>query len=89
MAKSKPAQLWLVNVISFVLFSLLGGTGLINWLLLPKGYQARGPFLISLRHFFVWVHQWTALLFILVVALHLSLHWKYIKSNIERYHKRN
>ena len=34
----KLSKLWVVNVISFFLFSLLSVTGLINWLLLPRGY---------------------------------------------------
>jgi len=38
----KLSRLWIVNVISFFLFSLLIVTGLINWLVLPRGYgQAR------------------------------------------------
>jgi hypothetical protein len=35
----KMSKLWAVNSISFVLFILLSITGLINWLVLPKGYE--------------------------------------------------
>ena len=58
MANGKALKLWTVNVISFILFVILCSTGLINWLVLPRGYQARGDFLISLRHFFIALHEW-------------------------------
>jgi len=46
----KVSRLWIVNVISFFLFSFLGVTGLINWLVLPRGYGQSAGFLVSLRH---------------------------------------
>ena len=85
MPSSKAAKLWLVNVVSFVLFSVLTVTGLVNWLLLPRGYKAAGGFLISLRHFLRTIHEWTAVLFILAVLVHLVLHWTYIKSNLKKH----
>jgi hypothetical protein len=85
MNNSKSHQLWLVNVISFILFSILSITGLINWLVLPRGPGAGGGFLVSLRHFIRDVHEWTALGFIIVVTIHLFLHWGYIKANLKRY----
>lgn len=85
MTNSKTFKLWIVNVVSFVLFSLLSLTGLINWLVLPKGYAARGGLLVSLRHFLVGVHEWTALLFMIVVVVHITLHWGYIKANLKKH----
>jgi hypothetical protein len=41
--------------------------------------------LMSLRHFFREVHEWTALLFIIVICVHLILHWGYIKTNLKKY----
>ena len=84
MSNNKGATLWFVNVLSFILFSILTITGLINWLLIPGGYRGEGGFLMSLRHFFKGIHEWSALLFIIVVAIHLMLHWPYIKSNLKR-----
>jgi hypothetical protein len=80
----KSSKLWMVNVISFILFFILSGTGLLNWLVLPKGYEARGSFLVSVRHFFVALHEWTALIYIIMVVIHISLHWPYIKSNLKK-----
>jgi len=85
MSKGKSLKLWIVNVISFVLFITLCSTGLINWLVLPKGYQAKGSFLITLRHFFIAVHEWAAVIFMIMILIHMALHWGYIKSNLKKY----
>ncbi len=84
MPNKKAGNLWVTNVISFILLSMLAVTGLINWLLLPKGYQAKGSFLVSLRHFFTDVHEIAAVLFIIIIAVHVLLHWGYVKSNLKK-----
>jgi membrane protein implicated in regulation of membrane protease activity len=85
MSNGRSSKLWMVNVISFILFIILCSTGLINWLVLPRGYEVRGSFLVSLRHFFIAIHEWTALIFMIVVVVHIVLHWPYIKSNLKKY----
>lgn len=84
MTSRKTSHLWVVNVVSFILFAVLITTGLVNWLVLPKGYAARGSFLITLRHFFVEVHEWAALGFIITIVIHIFLHWSYIKTNLKK-----
>lgn len=76
---------WVVNVTSFILFAVLALTGLINWWLLPRGGGSSGGFLITLRHFLRDIHEWTALLFILCLVIHLALHIPYIKTNLKKY----
>ena len=85
MATGRSLKLWIVNVISFILFFILCGTGLLNWLVLPKGYEARGSFLVSLRHFLIAFHELTALIFMIVIAVHIVVHWTYIKTNLLKY----
>ena len=84
MSTQKHLKLWTVNVVSFLLFILLAVTGLINWLVLPRGGGRGEGFLAGARHFLMDAHTWLALLFILVVALHLLLHWSYIKANLAK-----
>jgi membrane protein implicated in regulation of membrane protease activity len=84
MARIKSLQLWTVNGISFVLLVILLSTGLLNWLVLPKGYEARGSFLVSVRHFLVDFHAWTAMIFVIVIALHVYLHWPYVKAQMRK-----
>jgi hypothetical protein len=85
MSNGRSSKLWIVNVISFILFIILFSTGLLNWLVLPRGYEARGSFLVSLRHFFIALHEWAALIFMVLIAVHIALHWSYIKSNLKKY----
>jgi membrane protein implicated in regulation of membrane protease activity len=84
----KPSRIWIVNVVSFFLLSLMGITGLVNWLVLPRGYGSGAGFLVSIRHFLMAVHEWTGLLFVIVIGIHISLHWRYVKKNLDRYRKR-
>ncbi len=76
----KASTRWYINVVSFVLFIVLSVTGSLNWLVLPRGFEARNHFLVSVRHFLIAIHEWTGLLFIGMIILHLFLHWGYIKS---------
>jgi ABC-type transport system involved in multi-copper enzyme maturation permease subunit len=85
MSNGRSSKLWIVNVLSFILFIILFSTGLLNWLVLPRGYEARGSVLVSVRHFFIAFHEWAALIFMIVVAVHIVLHWPYIKSNLKKY----
>ncbi len=50
MSNKKILTLWTANVTSFILFVILCSTGLINWIVLPRGHEARGNALVSLRH---------------------------------------
>lgn len=84
MSRGKSAKLWLVNQLSFIFFIILGITGLINWLILPRGPRMGTGFLIDLRHFFRIVHEWTALGFVLSILIHIYFHWGYIKNNVEK-----
>ena len=84
MATQKHLKLWTVNVVSFLLFILLAATGLINWLVLPRGGGGGQRFLAGIRHFLMDAHAWLALLFIVVVAVHLLLHRSYIKANLTK-----
>jgi hypothetical protein len=85
MSNEKSSKLWIVNVMSFCLFIFLCSTGFVNWLVLPRGYEARGSFLVSFRHFLVALHEWTALIFVIVIAVHVILHWPYIKTNLKKH----
>jgi hypothetical protein len=82
MPNGKNSRRWTVNVISFVLLSILVVSGLINWLVLPRGHGGEGGVFISLRHFLVTIHGWTAILFLIAIAVHLLLHKTYIKANL-------
>ncbi len=74
----KKEMLWIVNVVSFLLLLLLAVTGLVNWLLVPHGAGR------ALRHLLREFHAWTAVVFCLVCAIHIGLHWGTVRANLKR-----
>jgi|WetSurMetagenome_2_1015567.scaffolds.fasta_scaffold05514_2 hypothetical protein len=76
---------WLVNIVSLFLLLLLCVTGFINWLVLPRGYEATHGFLFGLRHFLIGIHQWTAILFVIAIAIHIAFHWGYVRANLKKF----
>lgn len=84
MAGNKAATLWLVNILSLILLAILAITGLTNWLALPHGGPGGTGFLVGLRHFLRGIHEWTAVLFIAVVCVHVAMHWPYVKANLKK-----
>ena len=85
MGNDRSNMKWLVNVVSFILFVVLGLTGLVNWWILPRGNAASSSFLISTRHFLREMHEWAALLFIICIVIHILLHQPYIRTNLKKY----
>ena len=69
---------WAVNVIAFVLFALQALTGLVAWLL------PRGGGVGSLRHLMHDAHLAAGALLVVVIAVHLALHWAYILESLKR-----
>jgi len=81
MGNPKSTRLWLLNVATFVFFLAVSSSGIIRWLLLPRGFQGgRGAGFV--RQLVVDFHRWTALTFVILVVLHLFLHWPYIRANL-------
>lgn len=82
----KKDMFWYVSSAMVVLFALLALTGLINWIVLPRGCATDAGFLVSLRHFFREVHEWTGFFFMILVGIHLWLHKDYIVKNWKNYY---
>ena len=82
----------IVDTAAFVPFLIAAVTGVVVWLYLPCGSEFRGQgagrgtglgqqvFLGIARNTWADVHTYLGLLFIALVALHLILHWSYIKG---------
>ncbi len=82
---SKAKVLWQVNVFSLLFFVLLLLTGLSNWLIFPGGHGAGQGLTSSFRGFLCAIHRWSAIGFILLMTVHLILHWEYIKKAWGKY----
>lgn len=81
---------WLQNYIVFALMFLLGLfqalSGFVLWIVFPhgQGYQG-GKNLEYTDNIFIWqkdtwidLHDWTAVALVVLVIIHLFLHWKWI-----------
>ncbi len=79
MTYSKNFKLWIVNVVSFAFFTLLSITGLISW------FISHTDLFESLSHFFREVHEMSAFAFMILIGIHLFLHWDYVKINLRKY----
>lgn len=76
----------IVNIIGFAAFVVLAVTGLVELIFLPPGTGGRGsglgPSVTVLglgRHGWGDIHNVAGILFLGVIALHLILHWRWIK----------
>jgi cytochrome b561 len=78
---------WLKHYILFVILLLLGFiqviSGFLLWLVIPGGHrgfgigQVTGDLLWS-RYTWIEIHDWTAVALVVVVIIHIILHWKWI-----------
>ncbi|MGD8241491.1 MAG: DUF4405 domain-containing protein [Desulfobacterales bacterium] len=78
MSSDKQRLRWRINMGSIGALAVLSASGLINWLL-PHG--GGNP----LRHFFRWIHEGAAILFIVLIIWHLGLHAAYLKQGWQRF----
>jgi len=76
----------ITNTVGFATFAVLAATGLVELLFLPPGTGGRGsghgPTATVLglgRHGWGDIHSVAGIVFLGVVALHLVLHWRWIK----------
>jgi len=84
-------QKWLQNYILFVIMFLLAVfqavSGFLMWLVIPRGGEgfqgsrglelADATFIWS-KHTWINLHDWTAVALLVMVIIHLILHWKWI-----------
>jgi hypothetical protein len=77
----------LLMLISFVINSF---TGLIIFFFLPTGIRRGGyqEFLGIIKQNWVDVHNWSGILFLLLVVIHLILHWNWIVSKTKSFIKK-
>ncbi|MBD1262535.1 DUF4405 domain-containing protein [Maribacter polysiphoniae] len=75
-----PTKNYIIDIVAFVCFIFLVSTGVILYYNLPKGSGHSITIWGLDRHEWGTVHFWIAVLFLLVLALHLVLHWRWIVS---------
>lgn len=77
----KPTLNFVVDTIAFFLFLCLLSTGFLIFLVIPpaSGYTVWGMG----RHGWGEIHFWIAITFLLIMAVHVILHWKWIKAKVK------
>lgn len=78
----------IINIISFICFLVISFTGIVLWRVLPSGSGFQGGrgftedniFLGLFRHQWNDIHNYIGLLLIILVLLHLALHWPWVKN---------
>ncbi|MDR9364736.1 MAG: DUF4405 domain-containing protein [Balneolaceae bacterium] len=77
----KPAVNFLVDSIAFFLFLCLLSTGFLIFFVIPpgSGYAVWGMG----RHDWGDIHFWIAISFLMMMVIHVILHWKWIKIKIQ------
>ena len=76
----KPTRNLIVDGLAFTGFLLLVTTGVLMRYVLPPGSGRRAAIWGLDRHGWGDLHFWIAVTFLLVLALHLVLHWRWIVS---------
>ena len=68
---------YIVDMFMFLVFLIVALSGFILWLILPKG-SGNSLFLILTRNEWIFVHNWSSVIFILLLLIHLILNWNWI-----------
>lgn len=77
----KPTLNFIVDTIAFFLFLCLLSTGFLIFLVIPPG---SGFTVWNMgRHSWGEIHFWIALSFLIMMVIHVTLHWKWIKTKVK------
>jgi cytochrome b subunit of formate dehydrogenase len=72
----------IVDILMFVDFLVLAVTGFVLRFILPRGSGKFGGRFIFLREDWHFIHDWTSVILICLLILHLLLNWQWIKFMI-------
>jgi uncharacterized BrkB/YihY/UPF0761 family membrane protein len=77
-----------LNLLLYLNFCILSGTGLLLWLRLPhrQGGPTRPEAFGLGRHEWGDLHSWLSVLFIALIVAHLVLHWKWLRTVAAKQH---
>ncbi len=70
---------FVIDAVSFVLFTLLLSTGILMFYVLPPGRGGHGASILGLgRHGWGELHFWISMAFLAAMTLHLFMHWRWV-----------
>jgi len=69
-----------VDILMFVDFLALATSGFILWLVLPRGSGASGANFLLLREQWLRMHDFTSVILVALLLIHLILNWVWIQA---------
>jgi hypothetical protein len=79
--------LYIVDVLMGLAFLVLAGIGLMMFFFLPGGVPRSGQqeVLGVLKRRWLLIHAWAGLVFVVLIVIHLVLHWEWIVCTTKKY----
>ncbi|MBN1432477.1 MAG: DUF4405 domain-containing protein [Methanomicrobiaceae archaeon] len=85
----KVQSLALVDLLALVTLVVMAGSGLVLYLFWPTGSGGQGKNLLYVSEFvglthqqWVLVHDWSALIFLILMVVHLAMHYRFMRNII-------
>jgi hypothetical protein len=81
---------YLIDFVLTTLFFVVAGTGLFMYLFIPSGIP-RGRYVVYMgltKATWIWLHSRAGILVVLLVVVHLILHWKWIVCTTKSFFKK-
>ena len=71
---------YIIDALIAISFLVVAITGLVMFFFLPSGVQRGGyqEFLGIIKHVWIDIHNWSGIILIILVIVHLILHWNWI-----------
>lgn len=71
----------IIDILAFIAFLISAFSGVVMWLALPsQSGKISLEFLSLARHQWNAIHLFSSLIFVVIIIIHLALHWKWIKN---------
>ena len=88
----KATRNYIVFITMFLLALFQAVSGFVMWLVLPSGWGYQGgrgsvvpEVFIWERHTWINLHDWVAMALLVLLVIHLGLHWKWILYHTKKY----
>jgi cytochrome b subunit of formate dehydrogenase len=74
------------SILLFISFLIMAISGFVLWLIYPAGKKSGQAGVIFLFDRFQWIkiHSWVAVIFIILIFIHLLLNWAWIKAMFKK-----
>jgi len=83
----KPKIKFLVDILLFIDFIIISVSGFVLFKILPRGSGKISKSFLFLRETWILIHDWTALILVILVIVHLVLNINFIKYMIKNIFK--